>query len=111
MLQGLKQMHRSGECHGDLKIENVMLTSWNWVFITDMAAFKVRASRGVGAGVRACVLVCTRNECWEESLFRGGRGGGGGGTGYLVLLMLLLLHRGVAWRCLLYTSPSPRDRG
>lgn len=40
MLQGLKQMHRSGECHGDLKIENIMLTSWNWVFLTDMAAFK-----------------------------------------------------------------------
>jgi len=40
MLHGLKQMHRSGECHGDLKTENIMLTSWNWVFLTDIATFK-----------------------------------------------------------------------
>ena len=40
LFQGLKQMHRHGECHGDLKIENIVLTSWNWVFITDAAGFK-----------------------------------------------------------------------
>jgi len=27
-------------CHGDIKSENVMVTSWNWVLITDFASFK-----------------------------------------------------------------------
>ena len=27
-------------CHGDIKLENVMLTSWNWVLLTDFASFK-----------------------------------------------------------------------
>ncbi len=27
-------------CHGDIKIENVMVSSWNWVFLTDFASFK-----------------------------------------------------------------------
>ena len=30
--------HRGGVCHGDLKAENVLLTSWNWVFVTEFAA-------------------------------------------------------------------------
>ena len=27
-------------CHGDIKLENIMITSWNWVLITDFATFK-----------------------------------------------------------------------
>jgi len=27
-------------CHGDIKSENVMVTSWNWVLLTDFASFK-----------------------------------------------------------------------
>jgi len=27
-------------CHGDIKIDNVLLTSWNWVFLADFASFK-----------------------------------------------------------------------
>lgn len=26
--------------HGDIKSENVMITSWNWVLLTDFASFK-----------------------------------------------------------------------
>ncbi len=26
--------------HGDIKTENVLLTSWNWVMLTDFASFK-----------------------------------------------------------------------
>ena len=25
-------------CHGDIKMENVMVTSWNWVMLTDFSA-------------------------------------------------------------------------
>jgi len=27
--------------HGDIKLENIMVTSWNWVYLTDFAPFKV----------------------------------------------------------------------
>ena len=27
-------------CHGDIKTENVMVTGWNWVLLTDIASFK-----------------------------------------------------------------------
>lgn len=27
-------------CHGDIKAENVMITSWNWLLLTDFASFK-----------------------------------------------------------------------
>lgn len=40
MLSGLVQMHGQGVRHGDLKSENVMLTSANWTLLTDVAAFK-----------------------------------------------------------------------
>jgi serine/threonine protein kinase len=29
-----------GACHGDIKPENFMVTSWSWVFLTDFASFK-----------------------------------------------------------------------
>ena len=40
VLSALTRMHSVGICHGDLKTENVMITSWNWVMITDFASFK-----------------------------------------------------------------------
>lgn len=40
-------------CHGDIKSENVLVTSGNWVLLTDFAPFKptflpVRVSQGRG---------------------------------------------------------------
>ena len=35
--------HKHGVCHGDIKMENVMVTSWNWVMLTDFATFKPTA--------------------------------------------------------------------
>ena len=32
------QAHKHGVCHGDIKMENVMVTSWNWVMLTDFSA-------------------------------------------------------------------------
>uniref|UniRef100_M4BGW9 non-specific serine/threonine protein kinase n=1 Tax=Hyaloperonospora arabidopsidis (strain Emoy2) TaxID=559515 RepID=M4BGW9_HYAAE len=40
LLRALAQSHAKGICHGDIKQENVMVTSWNWVFLTDFAPFK-----------------------------------------------------------------------
>ena len=43
LLQALQQCHELGVCHGDIKAENVMVTSWNWLFLTDLANFKPAA--------------------------------------------------------------------
>ena len=32
--------HRSGVRHGDFKTENILVTSWNWVLLTDFAPYK-----------------------------------------------------------------------
>eukprot|EP00051_Salpingoeca_urceolata_P013431 m.168711 g.168711 ORF g.168711 m.168711 type:complete len:1395 (-) comp17794_c0_seq2:240-4424(-) len=40
LLQALKLAHHKNVCHGDIKIENVLLTSWNWVLLSDFANFK-----------------------------------------------------------------------
>lgn len=40
ILRALEQSHAKGVCHGDVKQENVMVTSWGWVFLTDFAPFK-----------------------------------------------------------------------
>jgi phosphoinositide-3-kinase regulatory subunit 4 len=34
------QIYISGVCHGDIKMENVMITAWNWILLTDFASFK-----------------------------------------------------------------------
>lgn len=36
----MKQSHDHGICHGDIKCENVLVTSWNWVYLADFASFK-----------------------------------------------------------------------
>ncbi|KAK3104962.1 hypothetical protein FSP39_014143 [Pinctada imbricata] len=40
LLCALNQCHKLKVCHGDVKSENVMITSWNWVLLTDFASFK-----------------------------------------------------------------------
>lgn len=40
ILTAVDQAHKSGVCHGDIKTENVMVSSWNWVLLTDFASFK-----------------------------------------------------------------------
>ncbi|KYN20364.1 Phosphoinositide 3-kinase regulatory subunit 4 [Trachymyrmex cornetzi] len=40
VLYALNQAHKFGVCHGDIKLENIMITSWNWVLLTDFASFK-----------------------------------------------------------------------
>ncbi|PVZ97971.1 hypothetical protein BB558_006039 [Smittium angustum] len=40
LLYAASEMHKRGIFHGDIKMENIILTSWNWVYITDHAPFK-----------------------------------------------------------------------
>ncbi|XP_012944552.1 phosphoinositide 3-kinase regulatory subunit 4 [Aplysia californica] len=40
LLCALNQCHKVKVCHGDIKAENILITSWNWVLLTDFASFK-----------------------------------------------------------------------
>ncbi|EGG07444.1 uncharacterized protein MELLADRAFT_35562, partial [Melampsora larici-populina 98AG31] len=41
LLTALRESWKQGVAHGDIKSENVIVTSWNWVFLTDFStAFK-----------------------------------------------------------------------
>ncbi|SCU93400.1 LAFA_0F16204g1_1 [Lachancea sp. 'fantastica'] len=37
LLRALDDIHSLGICHGDLKLENLLLTSWNWLVLTDFS--------------------------------------------------------------------------
>ncbi|CEP63846.1 ubiquitin-binding serine/threonine protein kinase VPS15 LALA0_S09e03818g [Lachancea lanzarotensis] len=37
LLRALDDVHSRGVCHGDLKLENLLLTSWNWLVLTDFS--------------------------------------------------------------------------
>lgn len=39
LMEAVRQMHTAGVCHGDLKAENVLLTSWNWVMLADISGW------------------------------------------------------------------------
>ncbi|RYG40272.1 hypothetical protein EON68_04445, partial [archaeon] len=40
LLRALAQCHARGIAHGDIKSENVMVTAWGWLMLTDFALFK-----------------------------------------------------------------------
>lgn len=40
ILCALNQAHQQGVCHGDIKLENVMVSSWNWLLLADFATIK-----------------------------------------------------------------------
>jgi serine/threonine protein kinase len=40
MLHAVHQLHSHGVRHGDIKTENFLLTSWNWLFLVDLAFYK-----------------------------------------------------------------------
>ena len=40
LLLAVEQCHKLGVCHGDIKLENIMVSSWSWLTLTDFACFK-----------------------------------------------------------------------
>lgn len=40
ILCALNQCHKHKICHGDIKLENILITSWNWILLSDFASFK-----------------------------------------------------------------------
>ena len=40
VLEGLRQLHSGNVRHGDLKTENLLCTSWNWLLLTDLSFYK-----------------------------------------------------------------------
>ncbi|KAJ1915194.1 Serine/threonine-protein kinase [Mycoemilia scoparia] len=40
ILIALRESHMRGVCHGSLRTENILLTSWNWVYLSDYAPYK-----------------------------------------------------------------------
>ncbi|GAA98823.1 uncharacterized protein L969DRAFT_104294 [Mixia osmundae IAM 14324] len=40
VLKGMRDARERGIAHGDLKLENILLTSYQWVYITDFAPYK-----------------------------------------------------------------------
>lgn len=40
LLYGLRDSHAQGVRHGDIKAENVLVTSYNWVYLADFSSFK-----------------------------------------------------------------------
>ena len=40
LLKVLEECHTKKICHGDIKTENVLLTGWDWVLLSDFASFK-----------------------------------------------------------------------
>ena len=40
LLEGLRQLHSGNIRHGDLKTENLLCTTWNWLLLTDVAFYK-----------------------------------------------------------------------
>ena len=40
LLWAVDQCHSLNVCHGDIKLENIMVSSWSWLTLTDFASFK-----------------------------------------------------------------------
>lgn len=40
LLSGLRDCHARSIHHGDIKAENILVTSWNWIYLSDFAEFK-----------------------------------------------------------------------
>ncbi|KAG0291003.1 Serine/threonine-protein kinase [Linnemannia gamsii] len=40
LLKGLADSHARNVYHGDIKTENCLMTSWNWVYLSDFAGYK-----------------------------------------------------------------------
>jgi phosphoinositide-3-kinase, regulatory subunit 4 len=40
LLCGVRECHAAGVYHGDIKTENLFVTTWNWIYLSDFSSFK-----------------------------------------------------------------------
>lgn len=60
LLHALAQCHERGVCHGDIKCDNVLVTSWDWVYLADFASYKpVRLLADNPVSTAFVVLCCS----------------------------------------------------
>lgn len=81
ILRALDQAHAKKICHGDIKQENIMVTSWNWIFLTDFAPFKptyIPEDDPADYNYYFCPIDSTRRSCTvAPERFYGKTSGGG----------------------------------
>ena len=69
LLQALQQCHAAGICHGDIKMDNVLLTSSGWLFLADLANFKPAVSARASASASALAALACALALAAASLF------------------------------------------
>ena len=92
ILRALDGLHGAAIRHGHLTCENVGMTSWGWVLLTDVATYKpvsvpdddpsdfIAHYQERSAGVAAATVVAAEGGTGAAAESGGGGGGGGGGA-------------------------------
>ena len=80
LLRALVQLHKASICHGDVKSENIMVTSWSWLFLTDIACFKPTYLPEDDPADFYYYFAGDRKRCYiaPERFYKTGQGGQGG---------------------------------
>ena len=64
LLEALRQLHSGNIRHGDLKTENLLCTTWNWLLLTDIAFFKPTFLPADNPADYAFYFETTRRRCY-----------------------------------------------
>ena len=64
LLEALRQLHGGNIRHGDLKTENLLCTTWNWLLLTDVAFFKPTFLPADNPADYAFYFETTRRRCY-----------------------------------------------
>ena len=64
LLEALRQLHNGNIRHGDIKTENLLCTTWNWLLLTDVAFFKPTFLPADNPADYAFYFETTRRRCY-----------------------------------------------
>ena len=106
LLHAVAQCHERSVCHGDIKTENVLVTSWNWVFLTDFASYKpvrVPADHMVSLVLYGCKLVAVSFSAHPNVFYKPVRSTSLSGCWHITWVILVgitcLMVRRTFWHC------------